>query len=123
MNKSSSCYKIKFISGELSGRTFAVKNSGILIGRMRDADIRTGGTDIAAEHISLIPQQDSGVLLHVHGNESAWVNGSEISGGQDFLLVPGADVRIGKELTFLLETDEFQIEEAPTVSGEDSEDP
>ena len=123
MNKSSSCYKIKFISGELSGRTFAVKNSGILIGRMRDADIRPGGTDIAAEHISLIPQQDSGVLLHVHGNESAWVNGSEISGGQDFLLVPGADVRIGKELTFLLETDEFQLEEAPAVSGEDSEDP
>ena len=49
MNKSSSCYKIKFISGELSGRTFAVKNSGILIGRMRDADIRPGGTDIAAD--------------------------------------------------------------------------
>ena len=90
-------YKIRFIAGELAGRTFAIPNSGTTIGRRRDADIRPGGTDIAAEHLSLMPQADSGVLMHVYDNESAWVDGNEIAGGADALLTPGEDVRIGKE--------------------------
>lgn len=105
MNNMPSKYRIRFISGELSGRVFAVNGAGTKIGRAKTADIRPGGEDIAAEHITLMPQLSSGVLLLVHGTESAWVNGEEISGGQSVMLAPGADVRIGKELSFVLEPD------------------
>ena len=106
MNDMPSKYRIRFISGELSGRVFAVGGAGMKIGRAKTADIRPGGEDIAAEHITLMPQLGSGVLLLVHGIESAWVNGEEISGGQSVMLIPGADVRIGKELSFVLESEE-----------------
>lgn len=105
MNDMPSKYRIRFISGELSGRVFAVGGAGTKIGRAKTADIRPGGEDIAAEHITLMPQLGSGVLLLVHGTESAWVNGEEISGGQSVMLVPGTDVRIGNELSFVLEPD------------------
>ena len=106
MERAAANYRIRFLTGELAGRVFAVRNSGTLIGRRRDADIRPGGMDIGVEHVTLIPQSDHGVLLHVHGNESARVNGDEVVGEADFLLVPGADVCIGKELTFVLEEDD-----------------
>lgn len=106
MESSTASYKIRFLTGELAGRVFAVRNSGTMIGRRRDADIRPGGMDIAAEHVTLIPQTDHGVLLHVHENESAWVNGEEKNSNEDVMLSPGADVRIGKELTFVLEEDD-----------------
>lgn len=117
-------YKIRFLSGELAGRTFAVSPTGTSIGRQREADIRPGGADIAAEHISLVPQE-SGVMLHVHGDESAWVNGEEFTGGQEVQLAPGADVRIGRELTFVLEPDEMPVEEssAAASAADDSEEP
>ncbi len=105
MNDMPSKYRIRFISGELSGRVFAVGGAGTKIGRAKTADIRPGGEDIAAEHITLMPQLGSGVLLLVHGTESAWVNGEEISGGQSVMLAPGTDVRIGNELSFVLEPD------------------
>lgn len=121
-------YKIKFIAGELAGRTFALLNSGTRIGRMRDAEIRPGGSDIAPEHITLIPQQDaSGVRLHVHEEASARVNGNDLSGGEDCLLQPEAEVRIGKELTFVLEPDDapltnaFFPSSAPPQQEEDEE--
>ena len=115
-------YKIRFITGELAGRTFAIPNSGTTIGRRRDADIRPGGTDIAAEHLSLMPQADSGVLMHVYDNESAWVDGNEIAGGADALLTPGEDVRIGKELTFVLERNDSAMNESPALSEEEAEE-
>ncbi|UKI32655.1 MAG: FHA domain-containing protein [Lentisphaeria bacterium] len=115
-------YRIRFLAGELAGRTFAIQPSGTLIGRERNADIRPGGADIAAEHITLMPQSDSGVLLHVHGSESAWVNGEEISGGGDVLLTPGADVRIGRELTFVLEPDESRVAAAPDIDAGEAEE-
>ncbi|MBP3395010.1 MAG: FHA domain-containing protein, partial [Lentisphaeria bacterium] len=108
MSNTSSGYRIKFISGELAGRIFSIPDSGILIGRARNADIRPGGSDIAMEHISLLPQKNS-VLLHSEGNEGAWVNGKKLSGGKDQLLTPGDDVRIGNELTFILESDEKAV--------------
>ena len=36
-------YRIRFLAGELAGRTFAIQPSGTLIGRERNADIRPGG--------------------------------------------------------------------------------
>ena len=123
MEKAPSSYKIKFLSGELAGRTFAILNSGTVIGRRRDADIRPGGTDIATEHVTLMPQSDSGVLLHVFENASALVNGEEVPGGEDRRLLPGADVRIGKELTFMLEADDSPPPVPPAADGDDTEEP
>ena len=125
MSNTSSGYRIKFISGELAGRIFSIPDSGILIGRARNADIRPGGSDIAMEHISLLPQKNS-VLLHSEGNEGAWVNGKKLSGGKDQLLTPGDDVRIGKELTFILESDEKAVRlntsSVPDVSEDATEE-
>ena len=42
MKEKPSNYRIRFIAGELAGRTFAVRNSGTTIGRRRDADLRPG---------------------------------------------------------------------------------
>mgnify|MGYP001044270156 CR=1 FL=1 len=124
MEKAPSSYKIKFLSGELAGRTFAILNSGTVIGRNRDADIRPGGTDIAPEHVTLMPQSDSGVLLHVFENASAQVNGEEVPGGEDRRLLPGADVRIGRELTFVLEDEDSPPPVPAAVSGgDDTEEP
>ena len=124
MEKASSSYKIKFLSGELAGRTFAILNSGTVIGRSRDADIRPGGTDIAPEHVTLMPQSDTGVLLHVFENAFALVNGEEVPGGEDRRLLPGADVRIGKELTFMLESDDSPPPVPAAASGSgDTEEP
>ena len=106
MERAVANYKIRFLTGELAGRVFAIRNSGTLIGRRRDADIRPGGMDIGVEHVTLLPQSDRGVLLHVYADESARVNGEEVVGEGDFLLLPGADVSIGKELTFVLEEDD-----------------
>lgn len=123
MEHSVANYKIRFLAGELAGRVFAVRNSGTLIGRRRDADIRPGGLDIGAEHVTLLPQSDHGVLLHVHANESARVNGDEVIGEGDFLLLPGADVRIGKELTFVLEEDDSPATpDSATVPSADPEE-
>ncbi|MCI6287414.1 MAG: FHA domain-containing protein [Lentisphaeria bacterium] len=125
MSNTSSGYRIKFISGELAGRIFSIPDSGILIGRTRNAGIRPGGSDIAMEHISLLPQKNS-VLLHSEGNEGAWVNGKKLFGGKDQLLTPGDDVRIGKELTFILESDEKAVRlntsSVPDVSEDATEE-
>lgn len=124
MENASSAYQIKFLSGELAGRTFAIRNSGIVIGRRRDADIRPGGADIAPEHVTLMPQSDSGVLLHVAENASVLVNGEAVSGGQDRRLLPGADVRLGNELTFVLENDDSPLPPvSAAVDGENTEEP
>ena len=117
MEHSVANYKIRFLAGELAGRVFAVRNSGTLIGRRRDADIRPGGLDIGAEHVTLLPQSAR------HANESARVNGDEVIGEGDFLLLPGADVRIGKELTFVLEEDDSPATpDSATVPSADPEE-
>ncbi len=116
-------YKIRFLTGELAGRVFAVRNSGTLIGRRREADIRPGGMDIGAEHVTLMPQSDNGVLLHVHDNAAVRVNGEEATGEGDFLLTPGADVCLGKELTFVLEEDDSPVDmESAAVMPDDPEE-
>ena len=63
-------YKIKFINGDLEGRSFAVKDSGLVIGSSMNADIRSSEYGVAEEHITLLPQFDAGILLHNPGNGS-----------------------------------------------------
>ena len=45
-------YKIKFINGDLEGRSFAVKDSGLVIGSSMNADIRSSEYGVAEEHIT-----------------------------------------------------------------------
>lgn len=59
-------YKIKFINGDLEGRSFAVKDSGLVIGSSMNADIRSSEYGVAEEHITLLPQFDAGILLHIY---------------------------------------------------------
>lgn len=96
-------YKIKFINGDLEGRSFAVKDSGLVIGSSMNADIRSSEYGVAEEHITLLPQFDAGILLHNPGNGSVWVRNVPVSEGDDVQINPGDDVRIGKALSFVLE--------------------
>jgi hypothetical protein len=122
MSVSSSGYKIKFIAGELAGRLFAIPESGSTIGRARTADIRPGGSDIGGEHLLLMPQGNDGVRLHVASDQKAWVNNQEVAGGSDKMLKPGDDVRIGNELTFVVEINDNPLHIANTVATENDND-
>lgn len=48
-------YKIRFINGDLEGRSFAVKESGVVIGSSMNADIRSSDAGVAEEHVTLLP--------------------------------------------------------------------
>lgn len=137
MNKHSKYYKLKFIAGELSGRIFALDNF-VLIGRSREAGIRPGASDIAPEHISLAVEDDGSVMMHVYSDAPTAVNDFELAGDSDINLPLLSDVRLGKDLVFILEeataaempqlppvTDETGEEELPTedvTSDMDDED-
>lgn len=102
MNEKTKYYKLKFIAGELAGREFALDDF-VIIGRARTAHIRPGAEDIAPEHISLAVEQDGSVMMHVFTNALTAVNDFELSGDTDMSLPLLSDVRLGKELTFVLE--------------------
>ena len=46
-------YRIRFVSGEFEGRSFAVLPEGTLIGKSRAAAIRPGSAEIEIEHAVL----------------------------------------------------------------------
>ncbi len=95
-------YKIKFISGDLAGRSFALGDSGLVIGSSTNADIRISESGIEDEHITLLPNFDSEVLLRNRASE-VFVRGESVPVGADVQLREGDDVRLGKSLAFVLE--------------------
>lgn len=103
-------YKIRFIGGDLLGRSFALKDSGLVVGSSADADVRTSDEGVAARHISLMPQSDSGVLLCNSGADLL-VKNAPLASGSSALLELGDDVRLGKALAFVLE----KYAESPAV--------
>src|SRR5574344_973262 len=115
-------YKIRFLSGDLEGRSFAVRNAGTTIGRSRSADIRPGADDIAGEHVSLLPQLGGGVLLHNPGNGPVSVKGAALVAGQEVLLHPGDDVSLGKTLAFLVEEDDSPVPATAAAAEPDPAD-
>lgn len=96
-------YRIRFINGDLKGRSFAVKDSGLVIGSSMDSDIRSSDSGIVAEHATLLPQTGSGILLHNSGDGDVWVRNMALGNGEDKMLEPGDDVRLGKNLSFIVE--------------------
>ena len=122
MNKQSKYYKLKFIAGELAGRIFALDNF-VIIGRAREAHIRPGASDIAPEHISLAIQEDGSVMMHIFSGAAAAVNDFELAGDTDLNLPVNSDVRLGKELVFVLEESEAALfPELPGNTGESEEE-
>lgn len=122
MNEQTRYYKLKFISGELAGRVFALDNF-VLIGRSRDAHIRPGASDIAPEHVSLAVEEDGSVMMHVFSDALTAVNNFELAGDTDLNLPVNSDVRLGKELVFVLEESEAVIIPAlPETRKEDEEE-
>jgi len=97
-------YRIHFISGELNGRSFVIPPDGLLIGKSRAAAIRPGSSEIKVEHAML--QIRSDLLFLVPKAETVFVGDRQLEPGIEFLLEPGTDVRLGKDLSFLVEKDE-----------------
>lgn len=108
MNKQPKYYKLKFIAGEFAGRVFALDNF-VLIGRSRDAHIRPGASDIAPEHISLAIEEDGSVMMHIYPDALTAVSNYELAGDTDISLPLNSDVRLGKDLVFVLEESENSI--------------
>lgn len=97
-------YRIHFISGELAGRSFVVPPDGLLIGKSRAAAIRPGDGEIGVEHAALRIQDDRVVLTSMA--ETVFVREERLAPESECFIEPGTDVRLGKNLTFLLQTDE-----------------
>ena len=82
-------YKIKFINGDLNGRSFAVKDSGLVIGTSMKADIRSSEIGLDDEHITILPQIGAGILLHNMGKGGVWVRNESVpEGGAIFSSMP-----------------------------------
>lgn len=94
-------YKIRFINGDLEGRSFAVKESGIVIGSSMNADIRSSDAGVAEEHLTLLPQSGGGIAMHC--SDDALVRNEQAAAGTDAALRPGDDVKLGKSLAFVVE--------------------
>ena len=94
-------YKIRFINGDLEGRSFAVKESGVVIGSSMNADIRSSDAGVAEEHVTLLPQSGGGIVMHCSAD--ALVRNGQASAGTDAALRPGDDVKLGKSLAFVVE--------------------
>lgn len=114
-------YRLVFIDGELSGRSFSVPPEGVMIGKSRSAAIRPGGGDIAIEHVSLrIRETDFALVLTAH-DDSAVVGETELDPGAETVLEPGIKVRLGKNLVFVAEEDDEAFPPSESVFPEDDE--
>ena len=96
-------YRIHFISGGLTGRSFVIPPEGLLIGKSHSAAIRPGDSEISLEHASLQFRGDQ--LMITSMAETVFVGGKQLVPGTDCGIESGTDVRLGKNLVFLVETD------------------
>lgn len=110
-------YRIHFIRGDLAGRSFVVPPDGLLIGKSRSAAIRPGDREIEAEHALLQIREDQ--LILVSRTETVFVREKQLPPDAECILEPGVDVRLGKNLSFILEMDEGLPEDE--ISGNDEE--
>ncbi|MCI5778556.1 MAG: FHA domain-containing protein [Lentisphaeria bacterium] len=113
-------YKIHFISGGLAGRSFVVPPDGLLIGKSRAAAIRPGDKDIGGEHAALRIQGDRVILTSMA--ETVFVREEQLAPGAECSIGPGTDVRLGKNLVFLLQTDEEVPEDGMDDGEEETQD-
>ena len=97
-------YRIHFVSGELSGRSFVIPPEGLLIGKSRSAAIRPGTSDIKIEHASLCFRGDD--LFLEPRADAVFAGNRRLTPGEPFRLDIGSDVRLGWELSFIVESDE-----------------
>ena len=97
-------YRLHFVSGELAGRSFVLPPEGLLIGKSRAAAIRTGTSDIRIEHAAL-SLRDGRVLLESRA-ETVFVNTEPLEPGAIRAVDIGDDVRLGTDLSFVVEADE-----------------
>ena len=102
-------YRIRFVSGELSGRTFLIPPDGILIGKSRSAAIRPGDEEIGIEHASLRYDEKGALVLEALAEKVA-VRGTPLEPKAECRLEPGSDVMLGDRLSFVVEE-----EDAPAV--------
>ncbi|MCQ2380190.1 MAG: hypothetical protein MJ025_04635 [Victivallaceae bacterium] len=108
-------YKIRFVEGELAGRSFALDDAGMRIGKAKDNDIRPGGADILPYHVTLLPQSASGgVLLNFEKNAKISLDGMRLVEDRGFIVLPGMKVTLGSNLTFVIE-ESADIPAAPAV--------
>ena len=113
-------YRIHFVSGELSGRSFLIPDEGLLIGKSYSAAIRPGSPDIRIEHARLHFQDDRLILESLA--EEVFVREKQLPPGTECAIEPGMDVRLGKNLSFVLETDEGITQEERSADDEDTAD-
>ena len=97
-------YRLHFVGGELAGRSFVLPPEGLLIGKSRAAAIRPGAPDIGIEHAALFFMDDK--LLLESRAETVFVNTEPLAPGERRVLEVGGDVRLGADLSFVVEADE-----------------
>ena len=114
-------YQLKFIAGELAGRSFVLPPEGLLIGRSRAAAIRPGGEDIQIEHAALYIREADGALMLESRAEAVFIADRELEPGAEAVLATGTEVRLGKKLTFVVEPDDAPSAPPPVVPEAEDE--
>ena len=114
-------YRIRFVGGELFGRTFLIPPDGMLIGKSRSAAIRPGDEEIDIEHAALRCDEQGGLVLESL-SEKVWVNGSKLDPGSERVLEMGEDVRLGSKLSFVAEKDDAPVEFSASVADCDDDE-
>ena len=113
-------YRIHFVCGELNGRSFVIPPDGLLIGKSRSAAIRPGDSEIGVEHAQLQIRDNQAVIISMA--ETVFVQEKQLAPGEECIIEPGTDVRLGKNLSFILETDEGIPEKDAALEDEATED-
>ena len=113
-------YRIRFVSGELSGRTFLIPPDGILIGKSRSAAIRPGDEEIGIEHASLRYDEKGALVLEALAEKVA-VRGTPLEPKAECRLEPGSDVMLGDRLSFVVDEDDAPAV-PPPAAGIDAAD-
>ncbi|MBO4630534.1 MAG: FHA domain-containing protein [Lentisphaeria bacterium] len=101
-------YRIDFVSGELAGRSFVLPFEGLLIGKSRSAAIRPGGREIGIEHARLYFQVDGTPVLKSLA-ETVFVREKQLEPGEECVLEPGIDIRLGNDLSFVVKIDDSGV--------------
>ncbi|TWT86275.1 Oxoglutarate dehydrogenase inhibitor [Pseudobythopirellula maris] len=85
--------KLVVLAGAKKGAAVALKKERLLVGRSREADIRTGSDAISRRHCEFVRGEDGVTVRDLGSRNGTHVNGDKIEG--DTLLSHGDEIRIG----------------------------
>ncbi len=117
--------KIYIVSGPDKGRSFDIKGDTIYIGRSPGNNIQIKDKSVSRKHLKIIRRGDKYFVEDLKSKNGTFINGNQISSGDEFEVKEGLPVAIGNILISLGEeypTEELDIPDSVDLSDELSEE-